>query len=111
MIFSNNGFRITVRVVVLALLIIAAVVSYYETDLVVTPIMLSLIAVISAVELIWYLGRTERDFTRFLLSIKHHDFSRTYRNQPQYKELQSAYDLITQSFEDLETQKHAENRL
>lgn len=111
MTFNSSGFKITARVVVLTVLIIAAVVSYYETDLVVTPIMLSLIALISAVELIWYLGRTERDFTRFLLSIKHHDFSRAYRNQPQYKELQNAYDLITKSFEDLETQKHAENRL
>ena len=69
------------------------------------------LAIISAVELIWYLGRTEREFTRFLLSIKHQDFSRSYRSQSNYKELQSAYDLITKSFEDLETQKHADNRL
>ena len=76
MTYSSNVLRITARVVVLAFLMIAAVVSYYETDLVVTPLMLTLLAIISAVELIWYLGRIEREFTRFLLSIKHQDFSR-----------------------------------
>ena len=111
MTYNNNGLKIGVRVVVLAILIIAAVVSYYETDLIVTPVMLSLLGIISAFELIWYLGRMEREFTRFLLSIKHHDFSRSYRNKSEYKELQNAYDLITKSFEDLETQKHADNRL
>lgn len=111
MTYSRNGLFIILRVVFLTVFIIASVISYYETALIVTPIMFAVLAFISSVELIWYLQGLERSMTRFLLSIKHHDFSRHYKNLSQNKELQAAYELITQSFENLETQKHADYRL
>jgi len=111
MIYSKNELLITTRVIVLMLFISAAIVSIYETDLIVTPLMFAIFSLVSMVELIWYLQSQKRSMTRFLLSIKHHDFSRHYKNDLAYKGLHEAYDLITQSFENLEAQKHADHRL
>ena len=102
---------IILRICLLTILIVSAVISVYETDYVVTPVMFSLLAVLVAAELHWHLGRTRRMLSRFLLSIKHHDFSRYYKIQSADEELHQAFDLITKSFEDLETQKHADYRL
>ena len=111
MTFSSNGLMIILRICLLTGLIVSAVVSVYETDYVITPIMFSLLTGIVAVELIWYLRKTERVWSGFLLSIKHHDFSRNYKAQSGNKALHEAFELITQSFESLETQKHADYRL
>jgi signal transduction histidine kinase len=88
-----------------------SIISYYETDFVVTPIMLSLLTLISTCELIWYLHKIQRSWTSFLLSIQHQDFNRHYQDQSEFPQLQEAYDLITQSFENLKTNKHADYRL
>ncbi len=111
MTYSRNGLLIILRILLLVVFIIAPVISYYETALIVTPIMFAILAIIISVELIWFLRRQERSMTRFLLSIKHHDFSRNYSKKTHSKELLEAFELITQSFERLETQKHADYRL
>lgn len=109
--FSRYDLVIFVRVAVLFLCIAAACTSYFTTDLIVTPVMFGLLAVISTLELIWHLRKMERAWSRFLLSIAHHDFSRSYREYDDFRELSAAFDLITQSFEQLNTQISADYHL
>ncbi len=111
MIYKRSEFLIILRVIALVIFISATVISYYETDLIITPIMLALLGVITTIELIWHLRGLQRNVTQFLLSIKHHDFSRHYKNQTKFKELNEAYELITQSFEKIQTEKQADYRL
>ena len=109
--YSNSAWGIIFRVGLMAAFIVSAVVSFYETDYVVTPLMFSFLSGVVATELIWHLRKNERLLARFLLSIKHHDFSRNYKTPAASSGLFEAFDLITKSFEQLETQKHADYRL
>lgn len=111
MTFNKNGLFILLRVAVLFGFISASVISLYETDFVVTPIMLCLLALISTSELIWHLYKLQRSWAGFLLSIQHQDFNRHYQDQSEFPQLHKAYDLITESFEKLKTNKHADHRL
>ncbi|MEQ8713978.1 MAG: HAMP domain-containing sensor histidine kinase [Cyclobacteriaceae bacterium] len=102
--FSRYDISIYIRVIILFALIMAANVTYFTTDFVVTPIMFGLLAIISTVELIWRLKRLERAWSRFLTSMAHHDFSRSYREFGEFEKLKEAFDIITRSFEQLNTQ-------
>ncbi len=102
--FSRYDVSIYVRVIILFALIMAANVTYFTTDFVVTPIMFGLLAIIATVELIWRLKRLERAWSRFLTSIAHHDFNRSYREFGEFEKLKEAFDIITRSFEQLNTQ-------
>ncbi len=109
---SGKGFiRVIIRVLILIVLVFGLAYSYLKTELIITPIMFGLLILLSAIEMTWYLLRQERGWTRFLLSVKHKDFSRAYRRQAGSKEMQEAYDLITQSLEELESGKQAEYHL
>lgn len=109
--FSRYDLGIYIRVTVLFALITAANASYFLTDFIVTPIMFALMALIATVELVWRLKRMERAWSGFLTSIAHHDFSRSYRGFGEFKELEKAFDLITSSFEQLNTQSAADYQL
>ncbi len=109
--FSRYDISIYIRVAILFALIMAANVAYFTTDFVVTPIMFGLLAIIATVELIWRLKRLERAWSRFLTSMVHHDFSRSYREFGEFEELKEAFDLITRSFEQLNTQIAADYQL
>ena len=111
MIYNKYRLFILLRVAVLFGFMAGSIISYYETNFVVTPIMLSLLTLISTCELIWYLHKLQRSWANFLLSIKHQDFNRHNHDPSEFPQLQEAYDLITQSFENLKTNKHADLRL
>lgn len=111
MIFRKGFWYILLRVVVLAALLVCLTYSYFQTKLTVTPIMIGVLLLISLTELSWYLQRQERNWLRFLQSIKHQDFNRTYQKQTSSKELGEAYNMITQSMEELQSSKQAEFRL
>lgn len=100
-----------IRGVVLTSFLVGSIYSYYQTDYIVTPIMFGLLSFISVVELTWYLQQQERNWSQFLLSIKHQDFNRNYVRQVESRQLAYAYELISESFEKLKTEKQMEDRL
>lgn len=111
MIFKKGFFHVLIRVLLIVALAIGMTYSYYQTDLSVTPIMFGVLLLIVTIELTWYLQRQERNWANFLQSVKYGDFNRAYQRQTNSKELQAAYELITQSMETLQTNREAEFRL
>lgn len=111
MIFNKGFFHIIIRVLLIVALSIAMVYSYLQTELSITPIMFGVLILLTAIELTWRLHRQERNWASFLHSVKYGDFNRAYQNQTNAKELQEAYELITQSMETLQTNKEAEFRM
>ncbi|MFK7952573.1 MAG: PAS domain-containing sensor histidine kinase [Ekhidna sp.] len=111
MIFRKGFWFILVRVIVLVFLLAWLVYSYYNTELIVTPIMIGVLLLVAIIELNWYLQKQERNWVNFLQSIQYQDFNRSYQNQNLTKELAEAYKLITQSMEELQSSKQAEFRL
>lgn len=102
---------ILIRVVILTACLVGGVYSYFQTDYVITPIMFGIFALIAVIEMTWHLQRLERSWSQFLLSIRHRDFNRNYVNQTESGQLDEAFELITESFEQLKTEKQAEDRL
>lgn len=111
MIFKKSLFDVLLRVVILAIFIAGALYNYLQTDYVVGPIMFMVLTILSMTEMVWYLQRLQRNWSQFLLSIKHQDFNRNYHHGSEHKELFEAYDLISSSFEKLKQEKHADHRL
>ncbi|MEM8895320.1 MAG: HAMP domain-containing sensor histidine kinase [Bacteroidota bacterium] len=109
--FNRYDLLILLRVVVMFSLLAAASATYFLTDYIVTPIMFAVLALVTTLELIWSLKRMERAWSRFLISMAHHDFNRSYREFGEFPELREAFELITRSFEELNTQIEADYQL
>lgn len=84
--------------------------SYFKTDLTITPLMFGLLTLISIIELTSFLQRQERNWIRFLESVQYQDFNRVYQKQAS-RELSDAYELISQSMEELQAKNEADYRL
>ncbi|GAB5526885.1 MAG: sensor histidine kinase [Roseivirga sp.] len=111
MIFRKGFFMIFIRVVLIVALAFSTVYTYLETELSITPAMFGALILIVVLELTWRLQKQERNWAGFLQSVRYGDFNRAYQNQTNSKELQQAYELITESMETLQTNREAEFRL
>lgn len=110
MIFSGRFLVILFRVMLIAGLALGLSYTYLRTDLLVTPVMFGILMLLTTMELVWTLQKQERSWVRFLQSVKYQDFNRVYQKQSS-RELTEAYELITQSMEELQSSKEAEFRL
>ena len=99
------------RVVVLTTLSMGLAYSWFQTELEITPVMLGILLLVAVLELFWHLQKQERNWVRFLQSVKYRDFNRVYEKQTSSKELAEAYNLITESMEELQSGREAEFRL
>lgn len=111
MIFKSNFFPILIRVILIVALAWGLAYSYFETELSITPFMFGVLTLIVALELTWHLRKQERSWADFLLSIKYRDFNRAYQKRTTSGELREAYDLITQTMEELQSSKQTEFQL
>ncbi|MDW3193420.1 MAG: sensor histidine kinase [Cytophagales bacterium] len=111
MIFSRGFFQILWRVLLLAVFAWLMSYSLVKTEFVVTPAIFGLFCLISITELYWFLRRQERNWYRFLLSIEHQDFTRSYQQFHESKQLRDAYELITRSFEQVKRQQESDHLL
>ncbi len=111
MIFSKGFFQILWRVMLLALFALGMSYSWVKTEFVVTPAIFGLFCLLSISEIYWFLRRQERNWSRFLLSIEHQDFTRSYQQFNETKMLRDAYDLITRSFEQVKRQQESDHLL
>lgn len=108
----SNRFRIQVlsRIAVLLLLIGLLVTVFYKTEWVVTPVVLLLLTAIVTAELIYYVEKTNRDFSDFLLSIKGSDFSKyseTDSRGSSFSRFRAASNTIIDAFQHVRIDREA----
>lgn len=80
----------------------------FKTEFIAASIFLGLISIYQVFSLIQYVTRTNRDLNRFLLSIKHSDFSQSYTNQLKgsgFDELNTAFSEVTKEFQQAKIEK------
>ena len=80
----------------------------FKTEFIAASIFLGLISIYQVFSLIQYVTRTNRDLNRFLLSIKHSDFSQSYTNQLKgsgFDELNTAFNEVTREFQQAKIEK------
>jgi nitrogen fixation/metabolism regulation signal transduction histidine kinase len=80
----------------------------FKTQFIAASIFLGLISAYQIFSLIRYVTKTNRDLNRFLLSIKHSDFSQSYTNQLKgsgFDELNTAFSEVTKEFQQAKIEK------
>jgi nitrogen fixation/metabolism regulation signal transduction histidine kinase len=80
----------------------------FKTEFIAASIFLGLISAYQIFSLLRYVTRTNRDLNRFLLSIKHSDFSQSYTNQLKgsgFDELNTAFSEVTKEFQQAKIEK------
>ncbi len=102
-------FRIQVLIRILLAIAfgIAAYYVFFETNFWLLACWMLLFFIISIIELIRYVERTERDLSNFLIAIKQNDFTNHYPSEPKAKKLFQAFNLITDSFIQLRNEKES----
>jgi two-component system, NtrC family, nitrogen regulation sensor histidine kinase NtrY len=108
--FNNFRANVLIRVLILIALCLTLIWGWLNTDWLATPALCLGLIGASAVELIYYVERTTREFTSFLSFVAHHDYSTPIplpAKGPIFKELQSAYRLLSEEFRRLNLQKAA----
>jgi nitrogen fixation/metabolism regulation signal transduction histidine kinase len=79
-----------------------------KTEFIAASIFLGLISVYQIYSLIRYVTKTNRDLNRFLLSVRHSDFSQSYTNQLEgsgFDELNTAFSEVTKEFQQAKIEK------
>lgn len=80
----------------------------FKTEFIAASIFLGLISAYQIFSLIRYVTKTNRNLNRFLLSIKHSDFSQSYTNQLKgsgFDELNTAFSEVTKEFQQAKIEK------
>lgn len=74
---------------------------------------LAVFLLLSVLELLWYIDKSNRDFSSFLLALLQNDFSTTFSSQGKgksFSQLYSAYNQITQKFKDINADKELQHQ-
>ena len=80
----------------------------FKTEFIAASIFLGLISAYQIFSLLRYITKTNRDLNRFLLSIKHSDFSQSYTKNLEgsgFDELNSAFSEVTKEFQQAKIEK------
>ena len=91
-----------IRILLLSATICLLAYLLFKTDFIAAAIFLCLIAAYQIFALIRYVTKTNKDFTRFLLSIKHSDFTQSFANGLKgagFDELNAAFSDVTKEFQ------------
>lgn len=108
--FNNFRLRVLVRIAILIALIFLLVWGLLNTEWQITPIVCGILIALCILDLIFYVEKTNREFTSFLEFIYHHDFSVNINNKGKgrvFSDLGSAYKLITNEYQRLNLEKEA----
>ncbi len=103
-------FNVLLRALVLAGALYIFIYALEQEDWFMTTIFAGLGVVLSAVELIRYVEKTNRDLQTFLLSIKHKDFTNTFtaaKRGKSYAGLRDAFNDIIKEFQNLRAEKES----
>jgi two-component system nitrogen regulation sensor histidine kinase NtrY len=106
----SRRFRLQclIRVVVLALSIGAFVFVVTETRLYAFSILLGLAVLYQVISLVLYVERTNRELARFLLALRYHDFSQTFKEEGlgrSFDQLRHAFTEIMDGFRKIRMEK------
>lgn len=113
MVFNSFRALIALRVVLLVAAISIAVWGWMVAGWLVTPVVSGVLALLLAIELIWYVERGQREFAAFLSSMLHQDFSTPPVAQNRgrsFDQLETVYQSLSEEFKRLNLQKAANHQ-
>ena len=99
---KNFRFNVILRIVILAISLLLLFYIYFETELKATFVILAVIILIQVFSLIRYIDLTNRELSKFFLSIKYSDFSQSFMQHglgSSFKELENSFNNVMQQFQ------------
>ena len=95
--FNRFNVLVIARILVLCANFIAIAFLIQQTQLAYTVGLLSVLAIIQIVELLWYVNSAQRDLAKFLFAIKYEDYSVNFADQ----KLNKQFSNLSQAFQDI----------
>ncbi|MFT4971066.1 MAG: two-component system nitrogen regulation sensor histidine kinase NtrY [Paraglaciecola sp.] len=111
--FKNFKANITSRILFLIGMVLALVYCVAKTEFYITMFILVVLIVLTVVDMVRYVDKTNQDFTAFLLGIKYEDFSATYSGHHKgrtFGEMYVAFNQINQKFLNIKAEKEANHQ-
>ncbi|MGE0588476.1 MAG: PAS domain-containing sensor histidine kinase [Cyclobacteriaceae bacterium] len=108
--FENFRLNVVVRIFILSTILLASMYCLYE-GLYLRSVYVGIALIISIIEFIRYVDKTNRDLTNFFLAISQKDFTTTYSEQGKgksFSRLYSALNHITSQFRSISEEKEAQ---
>jgi two-component system nitrogen regulation sensor histidine kinase NtrY len=99
---KNFKISLIIRVILITFSLYLSIYVFSFTDLSVTFLVLIAITLVQVYSLIKYIDATNKELTRFLLTIKHSDFSQSFSHQGfggSFKDLSAAFNEVIESFQ------------
>ncbi|WP_066504643.1 PAS domain-containing sensor histidine kinase [Rufibacter sp. DG15C] len=113
MAFNPFNVRVLLRVIGLAFTLFLAAYIGVQYAWYITMCCLLGVSVAMVIELIHYVKRTHQDMLKFLLAIKHSDYTLRFAVEgapPQYRELHRMFNEITESFRQIKAEKEVHHQ-
>ncbi len=109
--FSLFAFKLIIRLVLILANMAALTIIFGDSRLFFNQIILAIILIIQVAELIRFINHTNRELSKFLLAIKHSDFSINFNNSKvgsSFTMLNDAFSDIIQSYKEAKIEKEAQ---
>lgn len=107
--FKYFRLKIVLRVLFIGLMMLIVIYSFNQDKWYVTSAVATLVTLILLVELIYFTEAIKRELSKFLLSIKHKDFTSSYptvsSKKDSFPELKQAFTEIKQDFQEIRIEK------
>lgn len=110
MVFKNLRLNLIIRVLVLFALLAGLVLVLVNTSWFFTPIVLTILSIISVIETIHFLDKTNRELANFFLNIKNEEFTTAFKGKHRgksYRELFDALEQLLDEFKRLHLEKES----
>lgn len=111
MLLKNFRFNVTVRVLIILVLAIALAIVLQRTQWFFTPLVISILMILAVLNLIYYVEKTNKDLTQFLLSIKQGGFTNVFKGKQRgvsYAGLSSAFNDVINEFQRISMEKESQ---
>jgi two-component system, NtrC family, nitrogen regulation sensor histidine kinase NtrY len=110
MVYKSFRVNVIVRIVLLIAVILLLLHAFLNTSWVVTTALLLGVLTYQVAEMISYVDRVNREFSRFLQAIRHRDFSQVFASDGRgksFNELRDSFNLIIREFQAVSAEREA----
>lgn len=109
-----KNFRLNILIRLLVLTVLIALLTYFLLVEIryLRSIYLAVFLALAIGEFVWYVDRTNRDFTTFLLSLLQNDFTTTFSEKTKgksFNQLYTTFNKITKKFEQISSAKEVQH--
>jgi two-component system nitrogen regulation sensor histidine kinase NtrY len=108
---KNFRFSILIRLLIITVLIVLLVFFLVVDVRYLRSVYIVIFLVITLIEFVWYVDKTNRDFTAFLLALLQDDFTTKFSENSKgksFNQLYSAFNKITKKFEQISAAKEVQ---